>query len=76
MQHFTKDSTMIEAIVLVCFINTECIEIHDDRGPYLKEIQCKARVAEMLQDFISFEQTPPVIFIDYKCEPDKEGTAT
>lgn len=76
MQHFTKDSTMIEAIVLVCFINTNCVEIHDDRGPYIEEVQCKARVAEMLQDFISFEETPPVTFIDYKCRPVKEGIST
>lgn len=76
MQHFTKDSTMIEAIVLVCFINTNCVEVHDDRGPYIEEVQCKARVAEMLQDFISFEETPPVTFIDYKCRPVKEGIST
>jgi len=48
---------MIEAIVLVCFINTECVEIHDDRGPYLEEIQCKARVAEMLEDFSKVGET-------------------
>jgi len=67
---------MIEAIVLVCFINTNCVEVHDDRGPYIEEVQCKARVAEMLQDFISFEETPPVTFIDYKCRPVKEGIST
>ena len=76
MQHFTKDSTMIKAIVLVCFINTNCVEVHDDRGPYQTEVECKARVAEMMQGFIGFEKTPPVTFVDYKCEPVRKGTST
>ena len=66
---------MFEALVLVCLISTECIELLDTKGLHSTEMSCKARVAEMVSDFVSDENTPPVIAIKYKCQI-KKGTPT
>lgn len=58
---------MYEALVLVCLITEDCVELHNNKGLYRTEIECKARITEMVSDFVSFEGTPPVTFIDYKC---------
>jgi len=55
-------------------INTECVELHDKRGPYKTQVECMARSAEMMQDFVSEESTPPVITLEVQCNIEK-GTA-
>lgn len=62
---------MFKALVLACFITQNCVELQDNRGPYKTEIECKARVAEMISDFVSVEQTPPVTIIQYRCDKAK-----
>ena len=62
---------MFEALILVCLINKECVELHDDRGPYKTEIQCKARAAEMMSDFVSAPVTPPVTTLMFRCDKAK-----
>lgn len=65
MQH--KGKIMFEALVLVCFIDQSCVELHNNRGLYRTEQACKARTVEMISDFVSDSDTPPVITIQYKC---------
>ncbi len=64
---------MFEALILVCLVSTECVELTDTRGLHSTEMSCKARIAEMVSDFVSDERTPPVIGIKYKCQI-KKGT--
>lgn len=66
---------MLQALVLVCFMDSSCIELSDNRGLLQDEISCKARVAEMITDFVSAPVTPPVISIQYVCKKSK-GTNT
>lgn len=63
---------MFEALILVCLLNNDCVELQDKRGPYKTEIECKARTSEMMADFVSAEETPPVIGLKVKCN--KVGT--
>ena len=65
---------MFTALVLACFIDASCVELEDTNGPYKTELECKARVAHMIQDFTSVPQTPPVKVFRFKC--DKQGTKT
>jgi hypothetical protein len=65
---------MFKAIIIVCMINTECVELHDKRGPYKTQVECMARSAEMMQDFVSEESTPPVVTLEVQCNIEK-GTA-
>ena len=66
---------MLQALVLDCFIDNSCIELSDNRGLFQDETSCKARVAEMITDFVSSRVTPPVISIQYVCQKSK-GTNT
>jgi len=66
---------MLEALVLVCFMDNSCIELSNNRGLLQDEISCKARIAEMITDFVSAPVTPPVISIQYVCKKSK-GTNT
>jgi len=66
---------MLQALVLVCFIDNSCIQLSDNRGLLQNETSCKARVAEMIIDFVSARVTPPVISIQYVCQKSK-GTNT
>lgn len=66
---------MFEALLLVCLISKDCIELQDTRGFHETEMSCKARIAEMASDFVSDENTPPVMAIQYKCKKIK-GTPT
>jgi len=66
---------MLQALVLVCFMDNSCIELSDNRGLLQDEISCKARIAEMITDFVSAPVTPPVISIQYVCKKSK-GTNT
>lgn len=67
MQHYMKDSKMFTAMILACLVTQECIKLEDDRGPYKTEVECKARAAEMMQDFISAPVTPPTLSIAFAC---------
>ena len=68
MSHFIKeDIKMFEALVLACLLDKDCIELQDRRGPYKTEVECKARVAEMMRDFVTDERTPPVVVLQFKC---------
>ena len=54
---------MFTAVILAChMINTDmCMTIVDNRGPYITEEQCKARIKEMAEDLIvlwTSERTP------------------
>ena len=72
MSHFIKDNIkMFEALVLACLLNKDCIELQDRRGPYKTEVECKARVAEMMRDFVSDERTPPITVLQFKCTEPK-----
>jgi hypothetical protein len=62
---------MFKTLILVCLFNTECVELHDDRGPYKTEVECKARAAEMMSDFVSANVTPPVTTLKFKCDKSK-----
>jgi len=66
---------MFTAVILACFIDASCVEFVDRYGPYKTELECKARVAEMVQDIMSVEGTPPVSRILFKCDV-KQGTKT
>lgn len=66
---------MFTAMVLACFIDGSCVELTDSNGPYKQEIDCQARVATMMQDFVSAPQTPPVQILRFKCEI-KQDAAT
>lgn len=58
---------MFEAMILVCLLGQDCVELTDTRGPYKTETECKARVSEMMRDFTGAEETPPVVAFDFKC---------
>ena len=64
---------MFTAIILACFIDGSCVQLTDRYGPYKTELECKARVAHMMQDFISAPPTPPVRMLSFKCDV-KQGT--
>jgi hypothetical protein len=66
---------MLQALVLVCFIDNTCMELSDNMGLLQDEISCKARITEMITDFVSSPVTPPVISIQYVCKKTK-GTNT
>jgi hypothetical protein len=66
---------MFEAVILVCLLNRECVELNDTRGPYKTEVECKARVSEMMKDFTGAKETPPVVVFDFKCNK-PEGQST
>ena len=66
---------MFTAIILACFIDGSCVELIDRYGPYKTEVECKVRLVDMMQDFISAPTTPPVKLIKYKCST-KQGTKT
>ena len=64
---------MFEALILVCLLGQDCVELKDTRGPYKTETECKARVSEMIRDFTGATETPPVVAFDFKCDK-PEGT--
>ena len=64
---------MFEALILVCLLGQDCVELKDTRGPYKTETECKARVSEMIRDFTGATETPPVVVFDFKCDK-PEGT--
>ena len=66
---------MFKALVLVCFVSQNCVELHDNRGLYKTEVECKARISEMISDFVSDKSTPPVVTIHFQCQTNK-GTNT
>ena len=66
---------MFEAMILVCLLNRECVELRDTKGPYETKVECKARIAEMMKDFTSAKETPPVVVFDFKCSK-PEGLST
>ena len=76
MSHFIKEGIkMFEAVILICLLGNDCVELTDIRGPYKTEVECKARVSEMIKDFIGNKETPPVITFDFKCSK-PEGLST
>lgn len=66
---------MFEAVILVCLLKQDCVELTDTRGPYKTEVECKARVSEMMKDFTGAKETPPVVAFDFKCSK-PEGLST
>jgi len=66
---------MFEAVILVCLLNRECVELRDTKGPYETKVECKARISEMMKDFTGAEETPPVVVFDFKCSK-PEGLST
>ena len=60
---------MFLAIVMVCSLVSEgdCVKFTDNRGPYLSEDACIARVHEMIEDITLTLPNKPSEF-RYKCD--------
>lgn len=58
---------MFEVVILVCLLNNDCVELHDTKGPYKTELECRARASEMMEDFVSAKPTPPTIGLRVNC---------
>lgn len=67
---------MFKAILLICVMGDHgnCIELHDQRGPYEKREQCVARVYEM-GPFVH-QYMPGYEPVSYKCVPLGKGRLT
>ena len=61
---------MFTAMVLFCSIHItgNCVEATDDRGPYLTEKACQARIEEMISDTRTI--FPYMAPIGVKCDQD------
>lgn len=60
---------MFAAILMVCpvFAAQECLQLTDNRGPYLSEDACLVRIEEMVTHVKA--TIPPPYALYYRCEP-------
>lgn len=67
---------MWKAVLLACVIGseTDCLELHDQYGPYKTQEQCVKRIYEMGP--LVHKHMPPYVPVSYKCIPLPNGRLT
>jgi|TARA_R100001460_G_scaffold19875_5_gene41191 hypothetical protein len=69
---------MFYAMLIAChtIIADACLEVKDNRGPYLTEKRCEERIDEMIKDTVKIwlDHNAPVTIKGWKCERNVSAT--